>query len=154
MCLPGTGVSSGEIENPPSRHASRSRRRSPLGTALTLGSTYGRATPFGRPQRHPYRVTLATILIVGVHSLKRDEVAAQYLYETIYCARGEMQNRIKECQLDLFADRTSAETMPANQLRLWVCLAGLRNAVRVAPHRLCGDAVCCRHPRHETAQAA
>ena len=34
-------------------------------------------------------------------------------------ARGEMENRIKECQLDLFADRTSAATMRANQLRLW-----------------------------------
>jgi len=39
--------------------------------------------------------------------------------EKIYCARGEMENRIKECQLDLFADRTSAATMPANHLRLW-----------------------------------
>ena len=41
------------------------------------------------------------------------------LYEDLYCARGEMENRIKECQLDLFADRTSAKTMRANQLRLW-----------------------------------
>ena len=41
------------------------------------------------------------------------------LYENLYCARGEMENRIKECQLDLFADRTSAATMRANQLRLW-----------------------------------
>jgi hypothetical protein len=41
------------------------------------------------------------------------------LYENIYCARGEMENRIKECQLDLFADRTSTRTMKANQLRLW-----------------------------------
>jgi hypothetical protein len=41
------------------------------------------------------------------------------LYEKIYCARGEMENRIKECQLYLFADRTSAATMAANQLRLW-----------------------------------
>ena len=54
-----------------------------------------------------------------VTSLKSSEVVAQYLYETIYCARGEMENRIKECQLDLFADRTSAATMRANQLRLW-----------------------------------
>ena len=45
------------------------------------------------------------------------------LYETIYCARGEMENRIKECQLDLFADRTSAATMRANQLRLWFASA-------------------------------
>ena len=41
------------------------------------------------------------------------------LYERIYCARGEMENRIKECQMDLFADRTSTATMKANQLRLW-----------------------------------
>ena len=39
--------------------------------------------------------------------------------EQLYCARGEMENRIKECQLDLFAGRTSAATMRANQLRLW-----------------------------------
>ena len=44
---------------------------------------------------------------------------AQPLYEQLYCARGEMENRIKECQLDLFADRTSTGTMRANQLRLW-----------------------------------
>src|SRR5713226_1970328 len=54
-----------------------------------------------------------------VTSLGRDEAEARYLYETIYCARGEMENRIKECQLDLFADRTSSHTMHANQLRLW-----------------------------------
>jgi Transposase DDE domain group 1 len=54
-----------------------------------------------------------------VTSLKPKEVGGQYLYERIYCARGEMENRIKECQLDLFADRTSAATMRANQLRLW-----------------------------------
>lgn len=44
---------------------------------------------------------------------------ARQLYEVVYCARGDMENRIKECQLDLFADRTSAATMRANQLRLW-----------------------------------
>jgi hypothetical protein len=54
-----------------------------------------------------------------VTSLNPTEASAQHLYETIYCARGEMENRIKECQLDLFADRTSAATMRANQLRLW-----------------------------------
>jgi hypothetical protein len=43
----------------------------------------------------------------------------RHLYEKTYCARGEMENRIKECQLDLFADRTSTATMQANQLRLW-----------------------------------
>jgi len=54
-----------------------------------------------------------------VTSLKKAEIDARRLYEVIYCARGEMENRIKECQLDLFADRTSAATMSANQLRLW-----------------------------------
>jgi hypothetical protein len=54
-----------------------------------------------------------------VTSLKPNAAEAQYLYEKIYCARGEMENRIKECQLDLFADRTSTATMRANQLRLW-----------------------------------
>jgi len=54
-----------------------------------------------------------------VTSLKRGECQARHLYEKIYCARGDMENRIKECQADLFADRTSTETMRANQLRLW-----------------------------------
>jgi Transposase DDE domain group 1 len=54
-----------------------------------------------------------------VTSLRRTEVGARQLYEDVYCARGEMENRIKECQLDLYADRTSAATMRANQLRLW-----------------------------------
>ena len=54
-----------------------------------------------------------------VTSLPRKEAEARHLYEKIYCARGEMENRIKECQLDLFADRTSTNTMRANQLRLW-----------------------------------
>ena len=54
-----------------------------------------------------------------VTSLERDEHEARHLYERVYCARGEMENRIKECQLDLFADRTSARTMRANQLRLF-----------------------------------
>ena len=54
-----------------------------------------------------------------VTSLKADKVDARTLYEDLYCQRGEMENRIKECQLDLLADRTSARTMRANQLRLW-----------------------------------
>ena len=53
-----------------------------------------------------------------VTALKPARADARTLYEQMYCARGEMENRIKECQLDLFADRTSAATMRANQLRL------------------------------------
>jgi len=54
-----------------------------------------------------------------VTSLPTQAAKARHLYEKLYCARGDMENRIKECQLDLFADRTSAATMRANQLRLW-----------------------------------
>jgi Transposase DDE domain group 1 len=54
-----------------------------------------------------------------VTSLSVEQRAAQALYEEDYCARGEMENRIKEQQLHLFADRTSAHTMRANQIRLF-----------------------------------
>lgn len=54
-----------------------------------------------------------------VTSLSTEAFDARTLYEQEYCARGEMENRIKEQQLYLFADRTSAGTMRANQLRLW-----------------------------------
>jgi hypothetical protein len=54
-----------------------------------------------------------------VTSLAASTIDARTLYEDVYCARGEIENRIKEQQLDLFADRTSAATMRANQLRLW-----------------------------------
>ena len=58
--------------------------------------------------------------------------AAKHLYEKLYCARGDMENRIKEQQLGLFADRTSSATIRANQLRLYfasfayVLMHGLR----------------------------
>src|SRR3954451_22336727 len=54
-----------------------------------------------------------------VTSLPAEDRAAQPLYERDYCGRGEMENRIKEQQLHLFADRTSAHTMRANQIRLF-----------------------------------
>jgi len=83
-------------------------RRSTAGAATdrvvgTAGVTGGEANP-PRFVRH-----LADI----------PEVAAQRLYEVVYCARGEMENRIKECQLDLFADRTSA-ALPT-ELNLSTC---------------------------------
>ncbi len=53
-----------------------------------------------------------------VTSLGADEWTAQQLYEKFYCARGEMENRIKE-QMCLFADRLSIDEMPGNQLRLY-----------------------------------
>ncbi len=58
-----------------------------------------------------------------VTSLPPDRLAAQALYEDLYCARGEMENRLKEQQLCLFADRTSCQSMRANQLRLWLSSA-------------------------------
>jgi Transposase DDE domain group 1 len=67
-----------------------------------------------------------------VTSLAATAIDARTLYEDVYCARGDIENRIKEQQLDLFAARTSAATMRANQLRLWfasfayVLLAALR----------------------------
>jgi len=67
-----------------------------------------------------------------VTSLPPSRAGAKRLYEKLYCARGDMENRIKEQQLDLFADRTSAATMRANQLRLYfasfayVLMHGLR----------------------------
>ena len=54
-----------------------------------------------------------------VTSLSLEEWASRALYEELYCARGDMENRIKEQQLYLFADRTSAATMRANQTRLY-----------------------------------
>ena len=54
-----------------------------------------------------------------VTSLTSTEVTGRHLYEEVYCARGDMENRIKEAQGDLFADRTSSATLRANQLRLW-----------------------------------
>jgi len=59
-----------------------------------------------------------------VTSLSAKDHPARVLYEVEYCGRGDMENRIKEQQLFLFADRTSAATMRANQLRLWLSSVG------------------------------
>jgi len=67
-----------------------------------------------------------------VTNLPTSRADARQLYEELYCARGDMENRIKEQQLGLFADRTSSATMRANQLRLYfssfayVLMQGLR----------------------------
>ena len=76
-----------------------------------------------------------------VTSLERREAGSQALYEELYCARGDMENRIKECQLDLFADRTSAATLRANRLRLhfasfaYILMHGLRRLGLAGTHR-------------------
>lgn len=54
-----------------------------------------------------------------VTSPPRSQIGPKRLYETVYCARGDMENRIKEQQLFCFADRTSAQTIRANQVRLY-----------------------------------
>lgn len=58
-----------------------------------------------------------------VTSLSGKEFEKRYVYEELYCARGEMENRIKEQQLGLFADRASAHTFRANHVRLWMSMA-------------------------------
>jgi hypothetical protein len=65
-----------------------------------------------------------------VTSLGR-EFDARTIYEDLYCARGEMENRIKEQQMDLFADRTSTATVWSNQVRLWFSHAAQALALRV-----------------------
>jgi hypothetical protein len=54
-----------------------------------------------------------------VTNLPTSRAGAKRLYETLYCVRGETENRIKEQQPELFAARTSSATMRANQLRLY-----------------------------------
>jgi hypothetical protein len=68
-----------------------------------------------------------------VTSIPAEQVDARTVYEREYCARGEMENRIKEQQLGLFADRTSTSWMRSNQLRLWFSSVAyvLMNALRV-----------------------
>ena len=71
---------------------------------------------------------------------------AQTLYETVYCARGEMENRIKEQQLDLFADRTSCSLWWPNQFRLLLSTLAytLIHAIRriALPHTELAQATC------------
>ena len=69
-----------------------------------------------------------------VTSLPRRWFPAAVVYETVYCGRGEMENRIKEQQLGLFADRTSTATMRGNQLRLW--FAGFAYLLMAALQRI------------------
>ncbi len=98
-----------------------------------------------------------------VTNLPTRKAGAKRLYETLYCARGDMENRIKERQLGLFADRTSSATMRANQLRLYfssfayVPMHGLRRlglagTAHAKEHDHPGVAVedRCAYPDHRT----
>jgi len=62
----------------------------------------------------------------------------QWLYEQVYCERGNMENRIKEQQLELFADRLSSHKMAANQLRLWLSAFAYVLVERLRSHALKG----------------
>ena len=90
---------------------------------LDLGATRRRQAEFLEKGANPRFV---------VTSLSPERLGARALYEDFYCARGDMENRIKEQQLGLFADRTSAATMRANQLRLYLSSAAymLMHALR------------------------
>ncbi len=83
-----------------------------------------------------------------VTSLSAEEVDARTLYEERYCARGEMENRIKEQQMCLFADRTSCATMRANQLRLWMSSVAYMLLVALRQFGLQGTAM--SHARCDT----
>ena len=65
------------------------------------------------------RFVVTNLPAEGFAGEPEERFAAPALYEKLYCARGEMENRIKEAQQDLFADRTSTGWMASNQLRLW-----------------------------------
>jgi hypothetical protein len=67
-------------------------------------------------------------------SISAEELAAAVLYEQHYCARGDMENRIQEQPLYMFARRTSCATMRANQLRLW--FSGIAYTLQGALRRL------------------
>ena len=82
-----------------------------------------------------------------VTSLSAREFEKRYLYEALYCARGEMENRIKEQQLDLFGDRASCHTFRANAIRLWFSMAAQLLIVTVRTIGLVGTELA-------TAQAA
>jgi len=118
--------------------AKNSRLSSILGDALAAARTQWEATRAAARVFHDFRyrtlkswsrerrvVGKAEHLAGGpnprfvVTSLPPERWNACALYEDLYCARGEMENRIKEQQHYLFADRTSAETLRANQIRLW-----------------------------------
>ena len=92
-----------------------------------------------------------------VSNIPKDWIGASALYPDLYCARGDMENRIKEQQLDLFADRTSAHTMRANQhgrrLGLCGCCDPEHPQVRAARHRDGEGSGLRDHPRSATEDA-
>jgi hypothetical protein len=105
------------------RQAKREHARTGAPARVFKDFTYKTRTSWSRKRRV---VGKAEYLRAGpnprfvVTSIPKETTDARALYEDLYCARGDMENRIKEQQLALFADRTSAATMRANQIRLWL----------------------------------
>jgi Transposase DDE domain group 1 len=106
--LPGTARSFAEL-----RYRTRqswSRQRRVIGKAeLTEGKRNPRFIVTDLTGEEEWAKGCATMLGSG-----------RALYEQFYCGRGDMENRVKEQQLDMFADRTSTAHMKSNQLRLWL----------------------------------
>ena len=126
----------------PRRTAGRApRRRGASRTSCGLRATVGPRTPRRRQGRmDPWQGQSALR-----HRLaRRQRACARSLDKDLSCQRGEMENRIEECQLDLFADRTSAHCIRANQLRLWFA------STAYAP--LCARRRHVRKPAPQTAQ--
>jgi hypothetical protein len=139
-------------------HKSWSRQRRVVGKAEWMVPSVAESENSTKPRRKKNKKSIMVgdidlAMLEGranprfvVTSLQAGQHQARALYEKLYCARGEMENRIKECQLDLFADRTSTRTMRANQLRLWlssmayVLISALRR-IALATTRL-ADATC------------
>jgi hypothetical protein len=119
----------GLARNPRLRRKINSAMREAREEQQRTGQAARRFTQFSYRTRHSWSRTRRVVgkaeyLEKGenprfvVTSLSAERWPAQQLYEHLYCARGEMENRIKE-QLSLFSDRLSTETLRANQLRLY-----------------------------------
>ena len=121
-----------ELARPRRRLPQRTRPRAASRTSPTAPATAGRERRVVGKAEHLEKGANPRFVVTSL--AQRAHRRRRQLYEKVYCARGEMENRIKECQLDLFADRTSTATMRANQLRLWLASLAyvLMQAVRAA----------------------
>jgi hypothetical protein len=109
------GIKTGEIQLPCRRFEDfEYRTRKSWSRARRV---VGKAEILDKGQNPRFVVT--NLPAEGFAGEPEERFAAPALYEKLYCPRGEMENRIKEAQQDLFADRTSTSWMASNQLRLW-----------------------------------
>ena len=90
-------------------------------TALAEGLQHALWTLGGSP--HEHRSDSLSAAYRNLDANQRQDATARYLYERVYCARGDMEDRLKDQQLGLFATRTSCMRMAANQFR--ILLSGL-----------------------------